>query len=264
MNSRIAHRWTRPSLALLTLALLPLVMVAGAGILFEKDVQLMTRDLAAVADVHPLTGALSSLGVLLWWTSASIWFFLAAVHPGNGAAGHLYFAASSGLLSAYLALDDLFQFHETLAPRYLGVSEQAVYAMLAIAVLFYLWRFWPLVVDRENPWMMLALALLVGSVVIDNILEAWVAWLGPWIYLVEDGAKWLGIVCWAAFAVVWGRGRTRVWTGTDSASLATALQARPPPTRTEPPAALALFDGSDGLSSPDHATSDPTHPAARR
>jgi hypothetical protein len=49
--------------------------VAGAGLLIGIDISVLTRDLAAIAGVNPLSGFLSSLGILLWWTSASVWLF---------------------------------------------------------------------------------------------------------------------------------------------------------------------------------------------
>lgn len=162
----------------------------------------MTRDVAAIAGIHPLSGILSSVGILFWWTSATIWFFAAflrRVFQGTSGVGFLIY---SGLLSAYLGLDDLFQFHEYLAPTYLEVSEGAVYGLLVFATAFYLWRYRRSFQRPDGVLLLIALAFLSGSVVVDVALEPWLWRLKDWTLFIEDGLKWLGICFWTAFCVV--------------------------------------------------------------
>jgi hypothetical protein len=193
----------------LGLVLLPLLLVAGASWVLSIEVKVMTQDLAAQARLHPLAGFLSSMGVLLWWTSASIWLFCAGLRlPGSAARAaplHQRFCLSSAGLSAYLALDDLFQIHESLAPDYLGVPEGAVYGLLGLSVMAYLVSFRSLLLNRRGLILLVSLALLAASVVVDSVLEPWLWRLGHWTYLVEDGLKWMGIAAWCAFCVVWCR-----------------------------------------------------------
>lgn len=183
------------------LAVIPLVVVAGVRIAAGIGINDMTRDVAAIAGIHPLAGALSSLGILVWWTSASIWLFTAALilRLRNGA--DVGFVLCSGLWSAYFAFDDLFQFHEHLAPTYLKVPEKAVYGVLASGIALYLWRFRRCLWKPDGMLMLLALAFLSSCVVVDA-LERWLWRLGDWTYLVEDGLKWMGICFWTCFCVV--------------------------------------------------------------
>ncbi|NJM27346.1 MAG: hypothetical protein HC856_02090 [Pseudanabaena sp. RU_4_16] len=50
--------------------------------------------------------------------------------------------------------------------------------------------------------MLLALAFLSTSVVVDAVLEPWLWCLKDWAYFVEDGLKWLGICFWTTFCIV--------------------------------------------------------------
>ena len=55
-----------------SVGLVPIALVAAASVVLGIEVQLMTRDVAASGEIHPLAGVRSSLGVLLGWQSATI------------------------------------------------------------------------------------------------------------------------------------------------------------------------------------------------
>ena len=93
-----------PSLPVVLLALIPLVLVAGTSVVLDIETHRITRDVAAIANIHPLAGMLSSLGILLWWSSTSIWLFTAILWSSVDAREKFRFALSSACLSAYLAL----------------------------------------------------------------------------------------------------------------------------------------------------------------
>lgn len=186
------------------LGILPIMLVGLASSWLSIEVRILTQDATALAKVHPLAGVLSSLGILVWWSSASLWLFCAGVHRREGEERLARFCLSSALLSGYLALDDLFQIHESLAPVYLGIPEGAVYGLLGLAVVAYLLSFRDLLLNLRGLLLLGALGLLAASVGVDRI-EHWLWRLGHWTYLLEDGLKWMGIVSWCAFCVVWCR-----------------------------------------------------------
>jgi len=183
-------------------ALLPLAIVAAVSVSFGVKIPAMTRDVAAIANIHPLSGFLSSLGVLFWWASASIWFFSAGIHRVRRSDELFGFALSSALLSTYLAVDDLFQFHEMIAPTYLGLSEEGVYGMLGLAMASYMLVYRRLLLRFDGLLLLIALGFLAGSVVVDGVLERWMWRIGHWTFFVEDGMKWLGVVSWCSYCVV--------------------------------------------------------------
>jgi hypothetical protein len=179
-----------------------MAIISVVSVQWGFAVDLLTRDPTSVAKLDPLTGVLSNLGCLVWGASAAIWLFCAALHRRWHNPQKFQFAVSSGLLSAYLTCDDLFLFHDVLARRYFGVGENVVYAVLGIAVGFYLFIFRKLLLKPDGLLLLLSFAFLGFSLVLDTVFEPWLTTLGAWLVFFEDGAKWLGIVCWCAFCVV--------------------------------------------------------------
>ena len=178
-----------------------LVAIAMVSILFQVRMPTMTQDVLAIAKLHPLSGILSSLGILLWCAAASICLFAAMTLRNVKPRYTFRFLLSSALLSTYFLFDDFFQFHEDLAPQYLGLNELVVYVALGIAVSAYLVVFRRIILRTNFGALLLALGFLTSSVVIDAILAPWLWRLGHWEYFFEDGAKWLGIASWCSYYV---------------------------------------------------------------
>ena len=73
--------------------------------------------------------------------------------------------------------------------------------VLGVFVLIYLVYFARLIWRARFGALFLAFAFLALSVVVDTILVSWLSEIGDWIYLLEDGAKWLGIAFWCSYFV---------------------------------------------------------------
>lgn len=181
-------------------AAITLAMVAAAGATFDIKIPVMTADPTATARLHPLTGIISNLGILLWCAAASTCAFAAMALRQNQHDSRR-FLLSSAMLTAYLMLDDLFLFHEHLAPRYLGLDERFIYAALGTVVGLYLTTFIRVILRTNFIHLLLAVGFLGASVVVDAILEPWLWRIGQWEYFLEDGTKWLGIVSWCSYYV---------------------------------------------------------------
>lgn len=142
-------------------------------------------------------GFLSNAGILLWTLTAAICLFSAMVLLGSNdakAARLRRFALSAGLLTGWIALDDMFLLHERVLPN-LGVPQMLVISLyLALGILYGLanWRFiW------SQDWWLLAIggAGLVLSIYVDAVFHS----LAPALVYVEDSAKFFGIFSWAMF-----------------------------------------------------------------
>jgi len=163
---------------------------------FWKDIPFgtLTGDPAAIGGDPLYTGFLSQVGLFFWSAAAAVSLFSAAVlSPHPDAVELRRFLLASGLLTLVLGLDDAFLLHEGLFP-YFGVPEILVYATYAGAVLFYLTRFASTI--RRTEYVLLGTALLFfGISVALDLLEP------PGIdrFLLEDGAKLVGIVSWLAY-----------------------------------------------------------------
>lgn len=161
----------------------------------------LTRDMTTTAGLHPLAGLLSDLGVLLWCVATAVCAFAALSLRGIGTASMVRFFASGALLSAYLMVDDFFLIHEHMGSILgIGWGEHLVYAVLGVAVLAYLAVFQRIILAAHYPLLVMGLGCLGASVVVD-MFQPWLLWMGGWRNLMEDGAKWLGIVGWCAFHV---------------------------------------------------------------
>lgn len=182
-------------------AVLPLAAVIAAKALFNVQFDYLTTDVTSLGGLNPLAGALSSIGILLWWSSASIWTIAALVHQQASRRDALRFALASAALSGYLAIDDLFRIHETLAPRYLGLSQTVVYAGLLLATGAYLLGFARTILRAYPLLLLLALALLGLSVFVDVLPDLASAEADRWKTFAEESLKWVGIVAWLSFCM---------------------------------------------------------------
>jgi hypothetical protein len=191
---------SRPLCILLVPALLGVLAVVVAKLAFDVRIATVTRDVSVLADIHPLAGCLSNLGVLLWCAASAVCFFARIALP-QAKVSERRFLFWSGVLSAYFTLDDLFQIHEHFIPVVFGIWEKAAYLLIAGSVFAYLFIFREMLLRTNALPLLCALGLLAFSAGFDAALAPLFNLNSEWFVLVEDGAKWLGIVCWCAYFV---------------------------------------------------------------
>jgi hypothetical protein len=170
-----------------------LFLVAIAARYGHIPVSNMTRDMAAIANVHPLTGVVSNVGILLWCAAAAVCLFSSSLLRQQGAdreAGFLWWA---GLMTTGLMLDDFFMFHEYIAPVHLHLNEKLVHASYFVVTVVYLLRHRRLILQSNYRLLAAALVLFAASMMVD------IADGQGWWRLVEDGCKLLGISSWLAY-----------------------------------------------------------------
>ena len=181
-----------PTLALL----IALVLVSFS---YDIPIGAFTRDAAAIKKFHPFVGILSNLGILVWCAAATICFFTATILWQTIQQELARFLFTSGLLTLALLLDDLFMFHELLAEQLFSLSEKIVYLVYGLATLTYLCLFRRLILQTTLPLLCLAFFFFATSIAIDEIFHHWLEPLRAWVYLFEDGAKFLGLVSWCGY-----------------------------------------------------------------
>jgi hypothetical protein len=178
---------------------LVLVAIAAFSAIQQVPVSDITRDPTAIANVHPLTGFLSNLGILLWCATASICLFASAVVSGNGERRTRSFLFFAFVLSAYLLLDDLFLIHESLAHRYLGVGEKTVILLSGLSLLAFLFVFRTEILSTNYMMLLIALVMFASSVIVDYFSVRALSGFERWVHLFEDGFKWMGIASWCGY-----------------------------------------------------------------
>lgn len=179
---------------------IPAILLLCAGLLVSiatsSPLGFLTRDPTAILGGHPLVGAFSNIGVLLWCAAASVCLFTSVSLKGSldsKIQGCLFFG---GLLSGVLLFDDLFLVHEELGPRYLGMDEKLIYLSYASMIGAYLLKFRKVLIDHEPFFLFASLGLFAISVLFDSNL------FGPpqlSTFFVEESAKYLGILSWCIF-----------------------------------------------------------------
>lgn len=182
-----------------------LALLTGIALLWkasgtERSVGILTRDLAAIAQVHPLTGALSQLGAMLWAAAAAVCGLAALQHFRAKSSRHvLGFFVFSSVLSLTLLIDDLFMVHDYFAQIYLGVPDQLVIGLMCVAVLAYLLMYRKLILSRRSLPVLMTVCALFGIMLTVDYFQADFAARGyskDLRYLLEDGTKFLGICGW--------------------------------------------------------------------
>jgi len=177
-------------------------VVALVGLLalaLDRPVAFLTRDPpAAVKDGECSTecfyaGLLSNLGVLVLVTAAVSAGLVAYALP-HGRAPHRAPLAWGCAMLALLVVDDLFGLHDHLAPTYVPQGEKLVQLGDGIAALAWVVAFRRLVVES-------GLGLLVAGTAVAYVVSSTTDALGTGGHLLEDGAKFVGIVSLATFFV---------------------------------------------------------------
>jgi hypothetical protein len=180
---------------LVAFALAPLVL-AFLSTLAPVHPEFLFSDPAGMTGLPPYAGLFSFAGILAWWSAATACVLVASVAPRSR---HSAMLACAGMLSAMLALDDLFMIHERVAPWF-GVPENLVMGGYAVAGAAYLYGFRDLHRRLDWPLLLAALGLLGFSVGFDVVSGYSVPGL-----VIEEGTKFAGVVAWSAYHLLAAR-----------------------------------------------------------
>ncbi|HEU0203831.1 MAG TPA: hypothetical protein VFR86_25760 [Burkholderiaceae bacterium] len=159
----------------------------------------IARDPAAVAQMHPFTGVLSNVGVLLWCAAGVAGLFGGLALRYTPRDDWRRFLVCSGLLSLLLLFDDFFMFHEWLAPHHLGIHEYFVLLFLLGTMGAYLWFFRSVIFTTDCTLLALALGFFGLSFMVDLVPGRWMMHMGQWEYLLDDGPKFIGLAAWCSY-----------------------------------------------------------------
>lgn len=179
------------ALYLPVLALLFLVAIAATSP--DIAVSSLTRDMAAIAQVHPLTGVVSNVAVLLWCATAVICLFSSSLLRRQGLSAEARFLLWAGLMTVVLLVDDLFMIHEYIAPVHFHVNEKVVLVAHMCGASAFLLSHRRLILAADFKLLAAAMVLFTGSMLVDFADGT------GWWNLAEDGFKVLGITSWLGY-----------------------------------------------------------------
>ncbi len=169
-------------------------------LLFGVELNLLFDDIAESSGIPTWYGALNILGVIGWLTGGAVAGFAAWTGLGGPAASRALGWAAA--LSVLLGLDDLFRFHEHLS-NVTGITEALFLGVYLAAAAVWVGRHRHALVP-ETPLLLLAAAGFAVSLGLDLAQEVGAEGLAG-VYVVEEGAKLVGIQCWAAALAVGSR-----------------------------------------------------------
>jgi hypothetical protein len=166
----------------------------------------ISRDPLATLEAHPLMGAQSVVGILIWWTAASLALFSWALLRRLGGPTQLgSFLMWGGIITALLALDDQFQFHEDLGKQLFGLRERYAVGALVVVLGLFLLRYRRVIARSEWALLVLAVAFAIGSVAGDFVSQESIAEglddPDENLNYLEDTLKLLAIVSWSAYLI---------------------------------------------------------------
>ena len=175
--------------------------------IYDLDVSLFTMDPSALTGgMHPLYGALSTLGMFLWSGAASLCLLAAFALKDHLARSQKRFLIWSAILTLYLLFDDAFMIHDFLVPYYLQVDQKFVIIMNFALIFVYLIAFFRVILKTEYTFFLLSAFYMALSVFLDLLADYYYLQIS---YLIEDGFKILGIASWFIYFFLTASGITR-------------------------------------------------------
>ncbi len=171
------------------------VVILGVAKLVDVPVTDLLRDANAVLGGEFYVGLFSITGIALWAAAGAMCILLLSTGVPESPRKLLTAGAVVGFM---LGASDAYQIHETLP--YVWISESVTFSLYGIIAIALFWRSWRYLVSRPNFSVFVVSVLLIGlSLVLDQAYE-----FGLWTNsgvraIIEDVAKFLGIVSWVTF-----------------------------------------------------------------
>jgi len=182
--------------AIAALAALAVLAVAAVGWrVSHYPFGYFTRDPAALTHQAPYMGMVSFFGLFAWAAGATALVLAGYLASLRGAFDRRKALFLSAAAIVYLLLDDSFQFHEYVYPRYLHVPDSVIELAYVAAVVFAAVKGRSFLASTNVRLLLAAGVFLAVSVGLDVVLTS------DRTIAFEDGAKLIGIFVLAAYCV---------------------------------------------------------------
>ena len=186
------------------LVLLAALWAAGGAALVIANAQTriplreLLLDPTALRNVPWYSGIVSNLGILVWTVAAASALGGAWVARETNRPSASRFLGTGGIVTVILLLDDLLLLHSTVLPRLFDIQKPAATLLVVSPAVAWLLVFAGEV--RRTRWVILvgALVSFAVSLAADFVLHP----AASAELLLEDGAKFLGVLAWGLYFVL--------------------------------------------------------------
>ena len=193
-------------LALLYIPIAALFVFVGilSRLVDNASLAFFLRDIVATGKLPFFAGFVAQLGGMLWSASLTVCLFaLYVLGKQNGElSGAKRLLWYGGILTLALLMDDIFLFHEEIAPEYLGINEKIVVAGYGVLGVLFVVVNWREILSSEYLILGLALGLFALSIFLDALpiddFHLRYFWKQLEMFL-EDGSKFAGIATWLTY-----------------------------------------------------------------
>jgi hypothetical protein len=204
ISLQVRRLWKALIILYLPIVLLFLLVGVLSRVIDDVSLAFFLRDVVATGKLPFFAGFVAQFAAILWSASLTICFFALYVlrqQDGNLASAKRLLL-HGGILTLALLLDDVFLFHEEIAPDYLRISEKLVVAGYGVLGFVFVFANWKEILSSEYLILMLALGMFAFSILLDALpiqdLHLRYFWEQLEIYL-EDGSKFAGIATWLIY-----------------------------------------------------------------
>jgi len=159
------------------------------------------REPQVLGGIHPMAGAMSNLGVVIGAACAGFLGLTSLVLLKSCAdrkvASFLFYSA---VLTAVIVIDDMFLLHESLLPVYVGLDEEYSYLLYVLLFLCGGLIFRKQLTETDYPLLLAVFVFWGVSIAADSLPHDLRKYIdNDYRILIEDGAKWTGIVIWCGY-----------------------------------------------------------------
>lgn len=172
-----------------------MVVILGLAKAVDVPVTDLLRDTTAVLDGEFYVGLFSTTGIALWASAGAICILLLSSRAPESPRDLLIAGA---VVSLMLAADDAYLIHETVG-AFVGIPDVFIFTLYGIVAIALFWRSRKYLASRPNVSVFVAAVLLLGLSLGLDVSGELGPWTLPYSSVIEDVAKFLGIVSWLTF-----------------------------------------------------------------
>lgn len=199
-NRTVASRF-RPLVPLASIWMFGLVVLGGLVAQRQVPYDQLLLDPNSVNRVPWYTGLVSNLGVLGWSVATTAGFFGTWIGRYGGRPNAATMLGRGAVLSSVLLLDDLFQLHVAVKPLF-GISKPVVYLCYLLVGLWWLTTQHREIRRTRVELLVAAGAAFATSVLFDQAGTSTGTFSAQSALVIEDAAKFLGVLAWALYFVL--------------------------------------------------------------